>query len=180
MRNLNELKEEFSEEGILLTFNGPFTHGIIEEIGNATRRYLEGEKLERGVVTDVFAVYIEQTQNVCSYLKRNGFEDGPHNRAIVVVGYRDGYYTVCSGNSILSKDVEELNQRLEDINSRDKTGLKKMYKEQLRKEIPPDASGAGLGLIDMARRAARPLRFRFDPQENGYQFFSLFVTVAGG
>lgn len=179
MRSLLELKAEFAREGILISFNGPFTHGIIEELGNAARRYLEGEQLERGVVTDVFAVYIEQTQNVRNYLHRHELTTEPYNSAVVVIGTKEGRYTVRSGNSIRRDDVAALTSRLEMINELDKAGLKRLYKEQLRREVPPDAQGAGLGLIDMARRADGPLRFQFERLDEQHDFFNLLVTVAG-
>ncbi len=179
MQNLLKLKEEFSSQGILISFNGSFSHSIIEEIGNATKKYLEGEQLAKGVITDVFAVYIEQTQNVSNYLKRRNIQTGCHSTAIVIISNREESYTICSGNSILKEDVPELVNYLEFINSLDKDGLKKKYKEQLHKPVTPGALGAGLGLLDIARRASSKLEFQFEPQDNEFDFFNLFITVKG-
>jgi hypothetical protein len=179
MQNLLQLKESFSEQGILISFNGAFTHSIIEEIGNAIRRYLEGENLGKGAITDVFAVYIEQTQNVRNYLALKGFADARLNSAIVVIGNVDGSYLVRSGNAIAAEDVAALTERLERVNSLDKEGLKRLYKEQLRAPRTDAASGAGLGLIDIARRASGKLAYAFEPLGTDLYFFSLTVSVAG-
>ncbi len=180
MRNIIEIKEFFAEEGILISFHGSFSHGIIEEIGSAVRRHLEHERLERGIVADVFAVYIEQTQNVRNYLKRKNFLDPAQSSAIVLIVQTEGEYLLCSGNSIAREDVPDLAARLEKINNSDKDALKKMYKEQLRKPLEADATGAGVGLIDIARRATGKLGYRFDRQDESHDFFSLFVKVGGG
>ncbi|MGD9974854.1 MAG: SiaB family protein kinase [Desulfatirhabdiaceae bacterium] len=179
MQNLLQLKEDFSRQGILISFNGPFTHSIIEEIGNATRRYLEGRQHGKGIITDVFAVYIEQTQNVRNYLQRHHLSAEIQGSAIVVIRDVASGYTVCSGNSIRKEDVPDLISRLERINSLNRDGLKKFYKEQLRKKREPDAIGAGVGLIDMARRASGKIEYTLENQDAGYDFFSLFVTVSG-
>lgn len=179
MRNLLQLKEDFSRQGILISFNGPFTHSIIEEIGNATRRYLEGRQHGRGIITDVFAVYIEQTQNVRNYLHRHHLSAEIQGSGIVVIRDDANGYTVCSGNSIRKEDVPDLTFRLERINSLDRDGLKKLYKEQLRKKRTPDTIGAGVGLYDIARRASGKIEYTFEKQDAGYDFFSLFVTVSG-
>lgn len=179
MEDIMKLKEHFSEQGILLSFNGSFTHGIIEEIGSAIKRHLEGEQLERGVVTDVFSVYVEQTQNVRNYLNRKNLTSGPESSAIMVVVNAHGCYTMCSGNSVEKEDVPELVARLEKINSLDRGGLRKLYKEQLRAERDENASGAGLGLIEIARRASGKVEYRIDPRNEHYDFFSFFVKVAG-
>lgn len=180
MRTIMEIKDFFSEEGILISFHGSFSHGIIEEIGNAVRHHLEGEQLERGIIADVFAVYIEQTQNVRNYLTRKNFPEPGQSSAIVFIVQNEGDYLLCSGNSIAREDVPELSERLEKINSQDKDGLKRIYKEQLRKPIEADSAGAGVGLIDIARRASDKLGYRFDRKDAEHDFFSFFVKVAGG
>ncbi|MFA6506741.1 MAG: SiaB family protein kinase [Treponemataceae bacterium] len=179
MQNLAALQRSFSEQGILMCFNGSFTHGIIEEIGTAIRRYLEGEKLTSGSITDVFAVYIEQTQNVKNYLERRRFAPEARNAAVIVIGNAGGMYQVCSGNTIAHSDIEELTSRLETVNSLDKTGLRKFYKERIREPHDPASPSAGLGLIDIARRASTKLEYSFQTIDEEYSFFSLSVSVAG-
>ncbi|MBP7563765.1 MAG: SiaB family protein kinase [Candidatus Cloacimonetes bacterium] len=179
MNSLLQLKEYFSKEGILINFCGAFNHSIIEEIGNATRKYLEGEQLEKGVITDVFAVYIEQTQNINNYLKRRNLTQGADSVAIIMISNRDDLYIISSGNSILKEDVPALTEYLEHLNSLDKAGLRKLYKEQMRKPVPEGAYGAGLGLIDMSRRAYLKLEYQFEHQNDTHDFFNLKVTVKG-
>ncbi|MCX7634612.1 MAG: hypothetical protein N2Z74_02575, partial [Syntrophales bacterium] len=60
--DLRKLRDEFTAQGIMICFNGPFSQSIIAEIGKAVRRYLEGEELNKGIIMDVFAVYIELSQ----------------------------------------------------------------------------------------------------------------------
>jgi len=179
MHDLLSLKEDFSRTGILITFNGPFTHSIIEEIGNATKSYLEGAQLGAGIITDVFAVYIEQTQNVRNYIVDRRLADCGRDGGIVVIQRSPGFYVVSSGNGILKSDVAELSRRLDEVRTLDKDGLKRRYKEQLRKDRAPDARGVGVGIIDMARRACEPLEYRFQPLDEEFDFFTLTVTVAG-
>jgi hypothetical protein len=179
MRDLLTLKKSFSEDGILISFNGPFTHSIIEEIGKAVKHYLEGVQLDRGAVTDVFAVYIEETQNVRNYLARASQAAGGLDSAIVVIANLEGLYRVSSGNAIRKADVPGLVARLEEINALDKDGLKRLYKERIRMERAPDASGAGIGLIDMARRAKGGLGYSLREIDADHDFFSLVVDVAG-
>ncbi len=179
MQNLLKLKEEFSKEGILISFNGPFNHSIIEEIGNATKSYLEGAHLDRGIITDVFAVYVEQTQNITNYIKKTGINEGIHSTAIVMINNTNDLYTIRSGNSILKEDVPALREYLNRLNQADKTDLKIMYKQQLRREINPGSLGAGLGLIDISRRASQQLDFYFESLDDQYDFFSLNVSIKG-
>ncbi|MGO8692141.1 MAG: SiaB family protein kinase [Rectinemataceae bacterium] len=180
MRDLLELKRILSDSGVLMSFNGAFTHSIIEEMGNAIKRYLEGENIGKGAVMDVFAVYVEQTQNVTSYIARRTLDGGGYGAAIMVIVSDGGYYAVRSGNAILKKDVAELRDRLEEINSLDKDGLKRLYKQRIRQERLPESPGAGVGLIDIARRSNGKLEYSFAPLDADHDFFSLGARVNGG
>ena len=177
MLEMLKLKEYFTSEGILISFNGSFTHGIIEEIGNAIKGHLESEQSKKGVITDVFAVYIEQTQNVRNYLMRKGLASEPKGSAILVIAHSANRYTIRSGNTMKKQDVPALAARLDQLQKVSKEELKTMYKEQLRKERGPDSTGAGLGLIDIARRTSGGLHYQFDPMDADHDFFSLAVDV---
>jgi hypothetical protein len=179
MQDLLQLKEDFTRRGILISFNGPFSHSIIVEIGDATKSYLEDERLGSGTITDMLAVYIEQTQNVRNYIVHRNLRPRSHDSAIVLISNAGGRYTISSGNSILKEDVPELTRRLDEVNGLDREGLRRRYKEELRKKREPGALGAGVGIIDMARRASEKLEYRFDELDADFRFFNLTVTLRG-
>lgn len=168
--NLFQLKENLGEAGALITFSGSFSHGIIEELGTAVRAYLESETVQKSAMMDVFSVYIEAAQNVRNY-------SGSAPEGILVIARQGEHYEVHSGNVVRTEDVGGLSQRLQRLRELDKPGLKALYKEQLRKERASDQVGAGLGLIEMARRASQPLSWEFRPLPDGRSFFSLRVVV---
>lgn len=179
MLDLLRLKEDFTERGILISFNGPFSHSIIVEIGDAAKSYLEGAMLGSGSVTDVLAVYIEQTQNVRNYIISRDLRSLGRDSAIVIISNSEGLYTVSSGNHIRRSDVPALTARLDEVNSLDKEGLKRRYKEELRRDRGPEARGAGVGIIDMARRSSARLEYRFQGMDGDFDFFTLTATVRG-
>jgi hypothetical protein len=175
--DLTGIRDKFTKNGIMICFNGPFFHSIIEEIGNAIRKYLENEEVQKGASTDVFAVYIEQAQNVRNYLAEKNFPLHNYNSAVIVIAKQNGRYVISSGNVIEKADSIILMERLEYVNSLDKNELKKLYREQMRRELPPGSKGAGAGLIDIARRSSEKLSYLFDDIDEYYNFFSLTVVV---
>ena len=180
MPSLHHLRQQLTDDGILICFNGPFSHSIIEELGNAVKRYLEAEELQKSAMMDVFSVYIEATQNVRNYALSPAFDEalrGLLGQGIVVISKEGDHHVVHCGNLIRSEDRDGLEARLTQLRGLDKGGLKALYKEQMRRELPPGARGAGLGLIDMARKASAPLVYELTPAEEGLLLFSLHVTV---
>jgi len=180
MANLHDVRRTLSAEGILICFNGPFTHSIIEELGKAVKKYLETEEVQKSALMDVFSVYIEATQNVSNYANRGGWREEERqkmNSGIVVIGRQGERYVVQSGNPVRVADGEALGRRLDHLISLDKIGLKALYKEQMHTRVEPGSSGAGLGLIDLARKSREPLEYSLVPDADGLLFFSLKVTV---
>ncbi|MGA7826598.1 MAG: SiaB family protein kinase [Geobacteraceae bacterium] len=177
--NLYELKETFNSEGILICFAGPFSHSIIEELGNAVKRYLEAEQMTKDTMMDVFSTFIEQTQNVRNYARQKdeeGNRDCDFNSAIVVIGKNGGNYEVSSGNVVARSDIQGALKKLEMLKGLDKQELKSLYKEQLRKTQPPGTS-SGLGLIDMSRKTSQPLGYALQDIDDRYCFFSLKAII---
>ncbi len=176
--DLVRLQADLSERNILMIFSGPFSHSIIEELGKAVRNHLSNAALSRSTMMDVFAVYVEQAQNVRNYLKsRNSGPD--HERiahsGIVVIARDQDHYVVSSGNLLAQADVAPLVSRLEPLRTLDKAGLKALHKEQMRQPLT-EAGGGGLGLIEMARKASAPLQYALTTVDQ-YVFFTLRIII---
>lgn len=178
--NLFDLREDLNRQGVLLCLNGPFSHGVIEEFGKAVRTYLENEDVKKSSLSDVFSVYVEQTQNVHNYFAQADIPDSERQRicaSVVMIGKVGEKHVVGSGNFVKERDTQPLVARLEQLRGLDKAGLKALFKEQIRKELPAVSVGAGLGLIDMARKASEPLRYSMRKIDEQFSFFSLRVLL---
>jgi hypothetical protein len=44
----------------------------------------------------------------------------------------------------------------------------------------PESKGAGIGLIEIARRAYGPIEYDFKPYGEGRQYFTMYATVRQG
>lgn len=178
--DLIEIKDRMRAAGILISFNGSFSHGIVEELGTAVKKYLESAEGKPSAMMDVFSVYIEAAQNVRNYSDRRlaaGADRQEMDANILVIARRGEHYEISAGNAMANADIPELTDRLQRLSGMDKAQMKAYYKEQLRKDRGPDASGAGLGLIEMARRASQPLQYAFTPIDAASSYFSLNVVI---
>ncbi|MBR8654665.1 biofilm regulation protein kinase SiaB [Achromobacter sp. Marseille-Q0513] len=171
--DLYALGERFNQNRTLLCFNGPISRSLIEEIGNALKNYLNVEHARPAEAMDVFSVYIEMIQNIRQYAAQNGDTDAC---ATVVIGRRDeSRYVVSAGNLVRIEDGNALVARVQELAALDKAA----YKAQLHKPRAQGvASGAGLGLIDIARRSGAPMEASLTPAAGeGTAFFSLSAVI---
>lgn len=176
--DLFSLRTHFNRNRILLCFNGPISRSLIEEIGNALKNYLQAENAQPTAAMDVFSIYIEMTQNIRHYAQSRGYGDLDSAATVIVARDAEERYLVQAGNIVETADGEALLARVEALASMDKAQLKAAYKTQLR--LPRDAeatTGAGLGLIDVARKSSLPLKSSLSPIDEKHAFFSLRAFI---
>lgn len=174
--DLYGLRERFEKDKILLCFNGPISRSLIEEIGNALKNYLKSEQLPPASALDVFAAYIELTQNIRHYAMSSPLSGA--DTATVIVSYSEGCYRVAAGNIVKLADGQALVERVESLAKMDKAELKVAYKTQLRQPRDENATtGAGLGLIDMARKSSKPMEARLKNIDGDIAYFSLSIQI---
>ena len=74
-----------------------------------------------------------------------------------------------------------MKEKLEYLNTLDKPSLRKFYKEMLKIHIDDrERKGAGLGLVEVARRASVPIEYSFTDCGEGVSFFTVCATLNKG
>ena len=174
------IQKMLGDSRILISFTGRFSQGIIQELGEAIKEHMKNEDNPQNKIFNVFSIFIEQTQNINNYFasKKNGtINETITGSAIVCIGEAKGHYFIWSGNLIENSDVPFLSDQLNLIQSSNKDQLKKLYKEQLKKDIQPGQNGAGMGLIDIARKSSLPIEYSFEERDKSFSFYELKAIV---
>ncbi|WP_409345371.1 SiaB family protein kinase [Paenibacillus sp. MBLB4367] len=183
MIDVLEVQQALRSRGILICFSGKLTQSLIAEYGEAVKSYLETEDRPQNEVFNIFSLFIEQTQNINNYnavKSESPSYDALLQSSIVTIGKTDEVgYVVSSGNLIENEDAEWLKSYIDALIPLDKTELKALYKAKLKADLAPGATGAGLGIIDMARKSSSPLQYSIVKQNDQLSFFTLKATVRG-
>ncbi|MEW6348263.1 MAG: SiaB family protein kinase [Thermodesulfobacteriota bacterium] len=179
--NLLEFYGSLQNQGIIFCFSGPISQDIIEGIGTTLRQKMQLEETDLNATQRVFAIFVEQMQNIVNY---SAERVAPPDQAppdmrvgVLIVGQDQGRFYVVCGNKIVKEDMEPLAQQLSHLRGLDKDQLKAFYRERRKMPIPAESKGSGLGFIDMARRAGRPLEFEFAPIDDTHVFFSIKAVI---
>lgn len=174
-------KSELDERGIVFSFSGYLSEGILYSLGDALRQKMALEDTDVTTIKKVFSVFVEQSQNIIRYsadkVQGNLGKSVELSSGMVTIGSENGRFFIVCGNIILDEDMEKLRGRLEILRGMDRDEIKAYYKEQLRE--PPDegSRGATIGLIEIARRASAPIEFDFDRIDADRHFFCLKVSI---
>ena len=74
-----------------------------------------------------------------------------------MLGKKDHSYYIMTANKVHIEDVDNLVFAINQVNDATKEELKEMYKIQLKEGSISERGGAGLGLIDIARKTGNKL-----------------------
>jgi hypothetical protein len=175
--DLYRLRETYNEKRILLCFNGPFSQGLIEELGQALKNHVQNEETPNSSAFDVFTAYIEVAQNIREYAHTKGYDEKQASATVVISQDPEGRYVISAGNFVEPEDGPQLVERINALTRMDKTELKQLFKKQLR-EPRGEGQSAGLGLIDLARKASGPFSGFSYPVDAGTRcFFTVRVVI---
>jgi hypothetical protein len=177
---LFEVQKSLQSKGILISFSGRLSQGLIEEYGEAVKKYLEADDRPINQVYHIFSIFIEQTQNIknyCTYKEASRQAEQIAQSSIVTIGKSEKGSIICSGNLVENMDLDSLVLYVKMLSTLDKDQLKKLYKEKLKQDMSDDKGSAGIGLIEIARKASYPLEYSVTPVDNDLSFFTLQAVV---
>jgi hypothetical protein len=124
----------------------------------------------------VFMFVLESLQNITRHSSKELYAD----MSLVVYSKTDAGYTVTTGNVIPASASENLKERLDQLNRLDAKGIKEVYRQMLSVSEFSDMGGAGLGLIEMAKKTGNKLDYDFVSIDNDHSYFILSKTVDEG
>lgn len=179
MLNTYEYFKKMEGENILLSFKGSVTSELLTSILMITEEKLKKMEEKPGLMKKVFNILVECLQNVYHHFDEldTNIENGGANSAILMIGKEVDKYFILTGNYILTKKVDDLKKRLEQVNSLSKEELRELYREVLINQDFSEKGGAGLGLIDIMRKSGQKIGYNFHPVNENYSFFSLQVKI---
>lgn len=177
--SLFHCKERFIQKGIDFYYNGPLWQTFIEEVCEFVKGMIESGDTRKSA-HKVLSVFIEQIQNIMKYSaeeKKNLGKGTKRKSGLIVIGRIQGKTYIMSGNLITKEQKEGLSERLNKIKKMDKDELKQYFKEQIKSEPEDDFQSAGLGLIDIARKASEPVEFAFEQVNEEFFYFAIKVFI---
>ncbi len=175
-----QYREEITNNGIFLTFNGVLIHSFMVQFGEMLKTKMTLFNVNKNLELKIFSTVIEQAQNIIFYSSEKlpvpVMEGKMVGVGTITVGMEDEHYFVICGNMVPNEEVEKLNYKLTTIQKMNQDELKQYYKEQRRMTPDVDSKGAGLGFIEMARKSSQPIEFNFRKLDEQSSYFTIKAT----
>ena len=182
--NMLQYNKMLMENNISIIYSGPLWADGIDGLAEFLQRRLDMEDLPLSASQSVFSVFVEQLNNMLMYsVNVKGIDPVEQAKSdiakgVFLMGKHDDKYFLQTGNFMKTSSTELLKNRIDHLNTLDKQQLRQFLKEKRKAEDDNSESmGAGLGLIEVARRATSKIEYEFTPCEEGITYFTMYVTI---
>ena len=167
--------DNFLNNGVSLVYIGKFNHQVIKMFTGMTETAME-ESTDRSTKRRVYHAMIEILQNMNKHSDEIADEKSV-GRGLFMIGKKNDRYFIIASNKIKNGSIDKLKSNIEEVNTSSLEELNKQHYEQLRGGTLSDKGGAGLGLIDIARKTSKKIQYEFIPINARYSYFLLKVVI---
>lgn len=176
MELINKLRQKLSDEHLMFAYRGEVTGDNSVSLLTLLEREMEFSDFSLLGRKRLFMFVLENLQNIT----RHGITRSEDVASLVVYNKTADGYTVSTGNALRKSEVKDLRKNLEKINSLDPDKIREVYRTMLQDTQIGKKGGAGLGLMEMARKTGNKLDYDFLPIDDRYSYFILSKTVDAG
>jgi len=181
--NMLEYTNNFKNLKINISYSGPLWDDGIKGIAEMVKTSLSHKDMPNKASKTIFSVFVEQVTNMLMYsAEKEIFTKPPVEEVptgMLILGHNGKSHFIQTGNTINNESVEHVRNKLDYLNTLDKNELRQYHKEIMRSENNNSESrGAGLGLIEVARRVTGPIIYSIEQVNERVSYFSMYVEIA--
>ena len=161
-----KIRSAMQHSGVIMAYNGTVSDELMVSLAEILKAKLEGLDDAKRSRT-VFSVFMEGMQNLIWHGRT---EQNP--TGMVCISEHEGEIVIVCGNRIIRSDSVKLKEILEQLHYADKDTIRQLYREGMSRSNDHEGPGAGLGLLEIARRATHPISYAFtDVDDQQVDFF---------
>ena len=151
--------EPGTTQDALLAFEGAFTPDAVVALGEDLQAALARAGCSAGTIRRAFGLFVELAQNVA---RHSAQREGQAGVGRIEVQRQGGALLLSTANESTEERLAALLAEVDRLAASSPEQLQALRRERLRAPTRP-TGGAGLGLIELARRSGQPLEVRAKP-----------------
>ncbi len=164
---------------ILFIYKGVATECLLDTLVATTDERLTGIKPAMKIRRKISSITVEVLQNIYHHFVRVKSKEKEKDIPITfVLAKEKRHYTIIAGNYIATDQIDTLTQKIDRTNCLSYEQLKSVYREKLNNGRFSKKGGAGLGILDIARKSGQKIHYNINFLKPDCAFFSIKVKVA--
>ncbi|MGQ9619844.1 MAG: SiaB family protein kinase [Bacteroidales bacterium] len=173
MNLIRLIRDKMTEGHVMFVYRGMVTSENTTSLLMLLEKEMESSEFGFQGRKRLFMFVLESLQNVSRHSDPAKHAD----MSMVIYSKTPDGYTVTTGNVIENAEIGNLKTRLNEINNLAPGDIRSVYRQMLNASEFSSKGGAGLGLIEMAKKTGNKLDYDFIEIDNKYSYFVLSKTV---
>jgi len=175
---LKSLSNAIYKDALTLAYAGRFSDSLTDKIIGMAEIYIESDQELSKLRKKTSFLVAECFQNVVRHSTKDTEQvQNPAGKESFLIRFYDCKVFIASQNTLANKEVDALKRKLDEVNQYNKEELKSLYRESLEKGELTEKGGAGLGLIEMARKTGNKLHYSFMSVDEHTSAFYLMLVL---
>jgi len=170
------IRDKMMKERLMFVYRGVVTNENSVPLLMLLEKEMENSEFGFVGRKRLFMFVLESLQNVTRHSNKSQYAD----MSLVVYSKTGNGYTVTTGNVLPTSKIKDLKGKLDEINNLESKDIRNVYRQMLSASELSNKGGAGLGLIEMAKKTGNKLDYDFVPLDDEYSYYILSKTVDAG
>ena len=171
-----QLFKDTQQDNLEYIYRGKFNTDITDNILSLAEESLRLSEQKLSIKKRVYFVMVEGLQNITRHQDITS-KSFPVKPGLFVLQRKSTSYFITTGNLIEKRNISILKNQLQRVNALSKDELNDYYKAHLNDGGFSGKGGAGLGLIEIARKSKGSLAFDFRKIKGKYYYFYLLTEI---
>ena len=175
-----DLLHKMDADNIVLAYQGEINENLLAAVYSMVNRHLEEKKVSLDRKKKLFYILIECLQNVFHHqviIPKELSEINVSMTGFVIKTTEKNSFSIITGNYLLNTEIDNLKKKIDEVNALSPEELRTYYQQTLAGNEFSEKGGAGLGIIEMARKSGNKLSYEFTSVNDKYSFFCLAITI---
>lgn len=176
----SEIRKIIANESVvpLFLYTGIYNYQAVNTHLVTIKEYLESHIDSKQIVRKIYRVLVECIENI----NKHGFSFKSEKEKNSIYGYvvlaaDDDKYSIHVGNFISTSEIESIKSMFETVTELEREALKDAYNQKLHHTDLSPKQGMGIGIIDIALMAQKPIKYTTQPFNDNVSFFTLEIII---
>ncbi|MDW8296428.1 MAG: SiaB family protein kinase [Raineya sp.] len=178
MSVVDKYHQIIQKEKVLLAYKGCIDGDTVTYLMKLAEQNIASINEKLIIRKKVISILVEAVQNIVNYFAEESLDKSFENESFVILSMQNNQYEIYVGNYVSRHRMRALKKRIDNVNMMSPEDLQKVYLDILENPKVSITRGAGLGLIDMARRTQNKINYLFAEHDQDYVLFMMNINIA--
>jgi hypothetical protein len=178
MLDVHKHYDLLSEDKVMLSYRGRVNGDLITSLLQFAEAKFSELQTAPVIRKKLINILVETLQNIFHHGRNPHDSTHPDDSSLLMITREEDGYLVITGNHVSAAKAQAMKLRLDRINAMSKEELSMNYRHILStKEKAPDTAGAGIGMIDIARRSGKKIEYSMRSIDDDCYFFCMQIKI---